>query len=215
MGLNVKNIRNLSIAKGLLKDKTSAATDELLPLIRQVLKELDVSYNDTCCNDANLGYGGCPQCTGNFASFFDTTEQVTTSGQIAAIQYNTVDVAGPITVQNDVNGFPTLITIPTDGIYNIQFSAQCERQQGGGGSAKVLTIWLRKNGIDIPWSAGFVGFQSNSVEIIAAWNYFVDAQAGDQYQLMWQQDDDIRLIAPTSVVHPSSPSVILTVNQVG
>lgn len=215
MALNIKNIRNLSIAKGLLKDKTSAATDELLPLIRRALKELDVSYNDTCCGDANLGYGGCAQCTGNFASFFDTTEQVGTSGEIKAIQYNTVDIAGPITVTNDVNGDPTLINIPTDGIYNIQFSAQAERQQGGGGQAKLLSIWLRKNGIDIPWSSGFIGFQSNALEVIPAWNYFVNAQAGDEYQIMWTQDDDIRLIAPTSVTHPNSPSVILTVNQVG
>jgi hypothetical protein len=214
MPFNIKNIRNLSIAKGLLKDRKSAATDELVPIIRQVLKELDVSYNDTCCNDANLGYGGCPQCTGNYASYYDTTEQTVTSGQVAAMKFNTVDISSGITVQNDGSGNPTLITIPTDGIYDIQFSAQAERQQGGG--QKTLIIWLRKNGVDVPYTATFIGFVSNGIEQVAAWNYFIDAQAGDEYQLMWSQDDDISLIVlPATAIHPEVPSVILTVNQVG
>ena len=55
------NIRRAGLTKGILK-YTKEATDELLPLIRKILKELNVSYNDECCLDANLGYGGCEDC---------------------------------------------------------------------------------------------------------------------------------------------------------
>lgn len=165
---------------------------------------------------------GCQVCSINdglgsvktYGSFYDTTEQVVTSGQTAAIQYNTTDISNGVTIQADGNNDPTLIKVSSTGVYNIQFSIQAERQQGGGGAAKVLIIWLRKNGVDVPWTATFLGFQSNSVEHVASWNFFVPMTPSDDVQLMWTQDDDIRLITIPENTHPAVPSVILTVNKI-
>lgn len=165
---------------------------------------------------------GCQLCTITdvvgtvpvYGSFYDTTEQTVTSGGTAAIQYNTTDISNGVTIQNDINGNPTVIKVNDDGVYNIQFSIQAERQQGGGGAAKVLIVWLRKNGVDVPWTATFLGFQSNSVEQVASWNFYVPMTPSDDVQLMWSQDDDIRLIIIPENTHPAVPSVILTVNKI-
>jgi hypothetical protein len=51
--------------------------------------------------------------------------------------------------------------------------------------------------------------------IVAAWNFFATAGAGDYYQLMWSTaDTHIRLLASTPSYGPAIPSVILTVNRI-
>ena len=149
-----------------------------------------------------------------YGSFYDTTEQTVVSGGTAAVKYNTTDISNGVTIQTDINGDPTVIKVNDDGVYNIQFSIQAERQQGGGGAAKVLILWLRKNGVDVPWTSTFLGFQSNSVEQVASWNFYVPMTPSDDVQLMWSQDDDIRLIIIPENTHPAVPSVILTVNKI-
>lgn len=221
MAFNIKNIRNLSIAKGLLKDRTSATTDELLPLIRQALKELNVSYNDTCCNDTNLGYGGCPQCTGNFASFYDTGTHTGLSNTVLTMELNTSDSwnSGNITITNNLSGRPTRITFVNEGIYDIQFSAQMVKT--GGNNATHAHIWLAKNGTDIPYTATQVGFPSNSVYQVPAWNWFVEITAPNQYiEIKWEinnnADNELFVKSqPAAGSIPEIPGLIVTVNQIG
>ena len=149
-----------------------------------------------------------------YGSFYDTTEQTVASGGTAAVQYNTVDISNGVTIESDGNGDPTIIKVSDTGVYNIQFSLQAERQQGGGGTAKKLIVWLRKNGVDVPWTSTFIGFQSNSVEVAPAWNFYVPMTPSDDVQLIWSQDDDIRLITIPANAYPAVPSVILTVNKI-
>jgi len=149
-----------------------------------------------------------------YGSFYDTTEQASPSGIAAAMKFNTTDISNGVTITNDSLGNPTMITFDVAGVYDIQFSVQAKREQGGGGSAKKLIIWLKKNTIDIPWTSTFLGFVSNGVEEVAAWNFFIEASVGDKFQIMWLQDDDIRLVTIPENTHPATPSVILTVNQV-
>lgn len=223
MAFNIKNIRNLSIPKGLLKDRKSATTDELLPLIRQALKELDVSYNDTCCGDANLGYGGCPQCTNNFAGFYDTTNQTGASDTVLTMKLNSAELfnSGTITVTNNTLGDPTRITFSNPGVYDIQFSAQMVKEAGN--SSTYAHIWLSKNGTDIPWSNSQINFPANSVYIVAAWNWFVEITAPGQYcEIKWHihsnQNNAVVIESNPATVGPGDPQIpglIVTVNQVG
>jgi hypothetical protein len=76
-------------------------------------------------------------------------------------------------------------------------------------------IWLRKNGVNIPDSSGQIRIQGNNAEIIAAWNYVIQLNAGDYIELMWEVDDTsvILLAEVASAIHPSVPSVILTVTD--
>lgn len=111
------------------------------------------------------------------------------------------------------------ITFSSAGVYNIAFSAQLWRTQGG--SESVVSIWLRKDGVNVPDSRTDVTVQSNSQKLVAAWNFFVPVECAtdcDQYQLMWSYSNDYANIwfesATTNPARPAIPSVIMTVNQV-
>ena len=112
------------------------------------------------------------------------------------------------------------ISFSNSGIYNIVFSAQMERSQGG--AANNITIWLRVNGVDIPWTATDFTMVSNSTRVVAAWNFFVPVTCSvsgcDYYEMMWSSESEhTSLLAEPSrlnPVRPAIPSIILTVNQV-
>jgi hypothetical protein len=108
----------------------------------------------------------------------------------------------------------TLFSVTESGVYNVQFSAQLSRVTGG--SAQVISIWLRKNGTDVPNSATHVSMQANAGKLVAAWNFFVDINTTDKIQIMWSQNGAINLLAETpdlALPHPAIPSVIVTINQ--
>ncbi len=108
----------------------------------------------------------------------------------------------------------TRITMANAGIYNIQFSAQLNQTTGGAHNA---FIWLKKNGTNVADSAGDTRVAGNGDRIMAAWNYIVNASAGDYYELAWASSDTnvlLDYVAAAGVV-PAIPSVILTVVPVG
>lgn len=112
------------------------------------------------------------------------------------------------------------VTFTTAGLYNIQFSAQVESSQGG--SANTLSIWLRVNGIDIPWTATDFTLLANSARLVTAWNFFVpvtcSAGVCDHYELVWSSQSQftglVADVAKTGPTRPAIPSIILTVSQV-
>ena len=79
----------------------------------------------------------------------------------------------------------------------------------------LVWIWLRKNGVNVPDSAGQIRIQGNNAEVIAAWNYVTRLNTGDYIELMWEVDDTsvILLAEVASAIHPSVPSIILTVTD--
>lgn len=148
-----------------------------------------------------------------FGSFYDTTTQTSASGVVKAMELNTTDISGGVTIANNTLSRPTRITVNTTGIYNIQFSAQLNRDTGG--NTKQIDIWLRKNEIDIPWSNTGLNVQANAKKLVAAWNFFVSLTAGQYVEIMWVQDDAIDILAsPAGLNFPETPSVIVTVNKV-
>jgi hypothetical protein len=151
----------------------------------------------------------------SYGSFYDTTDQSVTSGQVAPMQYNTNDFASGVSILNDTNADPTIIKLTNAGKYNIQFSAQLYRESGG--SAAHVDIWLRKNGTNSPDSSTKIHLANNNTYVVAAWNFLVSAAAGDEYQLMWSQDASVILAHEAEDLvtpHPAIPSVILTITQV-
>lgn len=148
-----------------------------------------------------------------YGSFYDTTTQTVASGAVKAIELNTTDISGGITIANNALGRPTRITVNTTGVYNLQFSAQLNRITGG--NTKQIDIWLRKNEVDIPWSNTGLNVQANASKLVAAWNFFVSLNAGQYVELMWTQDDAIDILtSPAGVNYPDTPSVIVTMNKV-
>jgi len=149
-------------------------------------------------------------------SFYSKDTQTCASGSIEPLQAGSVFyVPNGVSIINDYFGKPTLIQVAKYANYNVQFSAQINRTSGG--SSKQVTIWLRKNGADMEWSATHLTVQANQGKLVAAWNFFVPMDVGDTLQIMWTQNDAIDILAePADLVtpHPAVPSVIITVNEI-
>jgi hypothetical protein len=144
-----------------------------------------------------------------YGSFYDTTTQTAAAINTAyPMTFNTTDLSFGVT-----RGSPTSrIFVDRPNIYNVQFSAQVDKTSGG---VALVWVWLRKNGVNVPDSAGQIRIQGNNAEILAAWNYVIQLNAGDYIELMWEVDDTsvILLAEAASAIHPSIPSVILTVTD--
>ena len=108
------------------------------------------------------------------------------------------------------------IVCANTGIYNLQFSSQMDKSDAGVDN---VNFWLRKNGVDIPYSAGNLSLQGASpAYIMPAWNYVLSLVAGDIIELYWGSADENMSIysevAQTSpFAHPAVQSTILTVTQ--
>ena len=151
------------------------------------------------------GAGGLPYN----GSFFDTTTQRNLA-KPNLMKFNTTD---PWTVGIHVNSSnQSRIYFEHPGVYNIQFSTQFAKTDSG---TDFIDIWLRKNGENVPMTDTELRSWGNDDRQVAAWNFFVDAQAGDYYELAWQSNDaNIFMLATAANGIPGIPSVILTVTQV-
>ena len=144
-----------------------------------------------------------------YGSFYDTTDQTAAAINTAyAMTFNATDISYGVT-----RGTPTSrIFVDRPNIYNIQFSAQFLNT---GGGAHRVWVWLRKNGTDVTNSATAIRIQGNNSEDVAAWNFLLQMNAGDYFELMWEVDNTgISLFAdPATAVHPAIPSIILSVTD--
>ena len=150
---------------------------------------------------------------GAFSSSADQTGS-TTSG--TAMTFTATDIADGITLSSGSH-----LVVPNDGKFNLQFSAQLVNTTNAQEDA---IIWFRINGVDVPnsstkitvparKSAGIFGYA------VAAWNIFLDMNAGDYVQIIWLPTSTSVTVeaVPSSVTpsYPAIPSVIATMNQVG
>lgn len=113
----------------------------------------------------------------------------------------------------------TRIYFDYPGIYNLQFSAQLVNFTTTDDN---VTFWLRKNGTDVPYTAGIAAAVSkhgtSPGAAIVSWNFLIDTIADDYYELYWASESGNTALstypAGTAPVHPVSPSVIVTVTFV-
>ena len=170
---------------------------------------------------------------GSYGSFFSVyTQPATIPDTTYKMLFSDADATSGVSIcrddgvcTGDASWDPTVqgsrISFTSPGIYNIAFSAQHLRVQGG--SSTGMTIWLQRNGVNVDWTATDEFSESNSVRQVAAWNFFVPVTCTngvcDYYELAWSADDlYVEIIAEparTGPDRPGIPSIILTVNQVG
>jgi len=147
--------------------------------------------------------------TGYYGSFYDTTTQnVVGVNTYQPVRLNTTDLSNQVSIANSSH-----IVVANSGVYNIQFSLQIDKTQGSGAH---IYIWLKKNDIDVSNSATELAVQGTSSEIVAAWNFVVQSEANDYYELMWSATDPhirLKAVSANGVV-PAIPSIILTVVSV-
>ena len=147
--------------------------------------------------------------TGYYGNFFDTTTQTIVGVNThQPVRLNTTDLSNQVSIANSSH-----IVIANSGIYNIQFSLQVDKTTAAGAH---IYIWLRKNGLNVPNSATELAVQGTLSEVVAAWNFVVQSESNDYYELMWSATDShirLKAVSANGVV-PAIPSVIVSVVSV-
>ena len=165
-------------------------------------------------SSTGTGSGNFNTSTGSYGSFYDTTTQINPVANAAnSMSFNETAITNGVLLSGSTSPFNTYIKTETAGVYNIQFSAQIDKTDGGEDN---IDIWIRKNGTDLIDTATSLTLPKNNNRLVAAWNWFVQSAANDYYQIIWSSADiDMRLLAEaSSSLHPGIPSVILTANRI-
>ena len=155
------------------------------------------------------GSSGSSHAAGVYASEAQGVPSPTTA---LAIPYDTTDTSNQVALDPLDN---TKIVFDVAGYYNIQFSIQLINATS---SIDNVTLWFRKNTVDIAQTGGVVTIPSKHAGGIGAaiisWNLVVAVNPGDNIQLMMHSNSGNTVAATyppgTAPVHPASPSVILT-----
>ena len=152
------------------------------------------------------------------ASYGAFSSSIDQSGSISAgtaMTFGNTDVADGVTV---VSG--SRITVPNDGVYNLQFSAQLRNVEN---TQEDATIWFRIDGTDVANSATQITVPARkSANIygyaVAAWNIMLDMTAGQYVEIIWLPTIATLTVealpASLSPAYPAIPSVIATMQQV-
>lgn len=163
------------------------------------------------------GATGAGGALGYWGSFWDTGKKTVASTTTAyGITFNNSDPQNNgVTV---VDG--SKITFQSTGVYNLQFSAQVFNTENN--QEHEATFWLKKNGNNIPDTAGIITVTGKHSGITGAalpsWNWMLPLNANDYVELYWHTNSTNVLLDTlpegTSPVHSVSPAVIFTAQQV-
>lgn len=152
----------------------------------------------------------------NHGAWQDLTNQTGSIDNGTPFTFNTADVLDGVTLVDN-----SKLTVPLAGAYNIQWSGQFQNVEN---TIENVTVWLRINGVDVAGSAGVISLAARKSATIFArtiigWNYFLSLTAGQYVQIVWLPSIASITVPsfPASITpaHPSTASVIVTVNQVG
>jgi hypothetical protein len=160
--------------------------------------------------------------TGSYGSFYDTgSYTIASPTTIYSMSLSTTSITNGVYISGSDR---TKIYFTNAGIYDLQFSAQFENSDTIGAD---VNVWIRQgNGNGIPSDVidsdsqitvpPFKG--STDGKIIAAWNFFVSANANDYVQLAYAGATTITLktnpAGVTPPIHPLIPSLIVTANRI-
>jgi hypothetical protein len=145
---------------------------------------------------------------GSYGSFYDTTTQTNAVAAGNRFKLNTTDFNSGVSI-----ALTSRITFANAGKYDIQFSAQFEKTDSGDDEVE---IWLKKNGNDVSFTNTKFLMIGNRAKLVPSWNFFVNANANDYFEIMWYSPDaDVQISTIAASSRPAIPSIILTVNQVG
>lgn len=153
------------------------------------------------------------QTTGYWGAFWSTQTQ--TNAGTTSTNFMTVNNSDPSNNGVQIGATSSQIKVLHDGVYNIQFSAQLDKTDGGKDE---IQIWFAKNGVNIPDSNSIFTLEGNPSRLLASLNFMLELNANDYIQLVWHSPDiNMYLhydVAGSSPTRPATPSVIITVQQV-
>ena len=115
------------------------------------------------------------------------------------------------------------ISVTSAGMYNIQFSAQFEKDKTK--PTDRIDIWLQKKATgdstfaNVPVTNTEIDMVEKNARLVAGWNFMIPIQVGDEVRIMWYSDlKHTSLVGSDAKVDPARPAVppvILTVQQIG
>ena len=148
-----------------------------------------------------------------YMALHDDTDQIAVSTSVAyPVVYASVDGSYGFSLVST-----SKITAQYDGIYNFQFSIQLGNSDT---QAHDISVWAKRNGINIQRSAGVATVPSTHGGIaghnILSYNIIVTLSSSDYLELFWETQNIqayLETISSTTNV-PDSPSVIATIVQV-
>ena len=197
--------------------------NQLVRSLEQIVLQLNNTYTSTI-NDSNSsaltffesgGMGGPMDGTEHFslpyATFLDRTTQTAAAINTAYTLPLEIQQLSNGVYRDSVNTSRVYVDVP--GVYNFQFSAQLDKASGGAATA---WIWPRVNGVNVGASATKVTVQGSSAATVAAWNFLLDMDGGEYFELMWAVSNTglVLLAEAATAFCPSIPSLILTVTYV-
>ncbi len=214
----MSKINNVRLPNASPSGYDPAQFNQLVRSLEQIVFQLNNTYTPTTSDNVNQAVsfyeGGGNNAAVNVGqnTLLPNGSFYSTVSQYAAV----INTAYAVTFSNTVTAYATYVGTPTSrvyvdvaGVYNFEFSLQLDKTSGSSGN---IWIWPRVNGTDIPNSATRLAIQGTSAEVVAAWNFLLDVNAGDYFELMWAVDDintHISAEAATAFC-PAIPSAILT-----
>lgn len=127
----------------------------------------------------------------------------------------TTSTSGNIASTNLTSVVSSKMTFAFSGVYNIQWSGQFQNTNNVDHD---VTVWLRKNDVDVTGTSGLISIPSSkgliNGHIVSGWNYVLELNAGDYIEFYWYADStNVSLeyyTGGTTPTTPSTASLILT-----
>lgn len=105
------------------------------------------------------------------------------------------------------------IEVLVSGVYNFQYTGQL---LSSSGNAKSVSLWITRNGSDIPYSTRINTVKDNGDYVEATWNFNIDLAAGEYIELETSVSNDYTAIKfaapPATTPYPTGASSVLSVN---
>lgn len=145
---------------------------------------------------------------------FVTSNANQTNPVADAINTVTFDTLG---VSNGVTIGPggTSIVVATAGVYTKLFTITTTKTSGG---TSTLSIWLRRNGVDLVGSAQELQLTNNLATVFASGNYTLALAAGDNISMHWSSPDLTAgmavLPAQVGPVRPTGYAIKVTMTRI-
>lgn len=110
----------------------------------------------------------------------------------------------------------TELAVTNSGTYMITFSAVLKGSAGGS----KISVWLRQDGVDVPWSRTDQAFSGATAQQCMTVNYFMPVIAPTYFELVAASHDatcpsiESATPNPTGYTAPGMPGVIVTINRI-
>ena len=150
-----------------------------------------------------------------FLSAYDSTDQTGSVSVATAVKIATTAFGAGITIANDGGGNPTRITFAVAGTYMLAPSIQFKNTDTNDHD---VTIWFRKNGTNLPFSATtfVVPKAADGGSAFFQVVFYDQVTAGQYIEIMWLPENVSVTIdtIPAGAIAPVAPGIILSSERI-